>query len=214
MIPGTKWVHEMLWPESDVDCAAVTFREVTNLQVALKYCNRGKNVVVQAGGNAGVWPRALATEFKTVYTFEPEPLTFQCLDYNCPSDSIICRNVALGAEEFFVGVEYPEGVRNMGACRINWDSKKIPQITIDSLELLHCDFIQLDIEGYEPYALQGAHRTLKAFRPILMLEMKGLSEHYGFSDQWIRDFLKVLKYKEMETIARDVIFVPEEYVNA
>lgn len=35
-----------------------------------------KKVVVQAGGNMGMYPRLLADMFETVYTFEPDPMNF------------------------------------------------------------------------------------------------------------------------------------------
>jgi hypothetical protein len=40
---------------------------------------KNKDVLLQAGGNAGFYVKKYAEIFKNVYTFEPEPLLFFCL---------------------------------------------------------------------------------------------------------------------------------------
>jgi hypothetical protein len=40
-----------------------------------------------------------------------------------------------------------------------------------TLSLDHIDFIKLDIEGYELFALEGAHQILTLFKPVVYLEM-------------------------------------------
>jgi hypothetical protein len=43
-------------------------------------------------------------------------------------------------------------------------------ITIDSMDLPGCDFLKLDIEGYECQALRGAIDTIKKYRPWIWIE--------------------------------------------
>lgn len=41
------------------------------------------DVVVQAGGNCGMYARFYKNYFKEVYTFEPDDINFYCLNKNC-----------------------------------------------------------------------------------------------------------------------------------
>src|SRR6056300_829158 len=54
------------------------------------------DVVVQAGGCCGMYPRFYKNYFKEVYTFEPDVLNFYCLDENCQGDWYHKYHGALG----------------------------------------------------------------------------------------------------------------------
>jgi hypothetical protein len=47
-----------------------------------------KKVVVQAGGNCGVYVKRYAELFETVYTFEPSPILFYCLNLNVTNPNV------------------------------------------------------------------------------------------------------------------------------
>ncbi|MDD4225939.1 MAG: FkbM family methyltransferase [Mariniphaga sp.] len=49
-------------------------------------------------------------------------------------------------------------------------TKKVKIITIDSLQLLKCDLIKIDVEEMEPQVLMGAVRTIDRFKPIIVFE--------------------------------------------
>ncbi|HIP32662.1 MAG TPA: FkbM family methyltransferase [Crocinitomicaceae bacterium] len=64
----------------------------------------------------------------------------------------------------------------------------------DSLERL--DFVKIDIEGAELPAMRGMVKTLKKFKPQLLIEMnKATFEDAGYSMQEVLDFLSELNYK-------------------
>jgi len=203
---GFKQINGYLWPECDTDCAAVIFDRVADMERAIQHCNYFR-VVVQAGGNTGVWPKRLGQRFEAVYTFEPEPDNFYCLVNNCPEENIITIQAALGNEHGRVGMGYPEGRRNMGACNVK-GTGLIPTLRIDDFRFAYCDLIQMDIEGYESHAIAGAQDTIHRCRPVLMIEDKGLSDHYGIPKGWTKTFADEHGYTITETIARDVIMVP------
>ncbi|MDC3266427.1 FkbM family methyltransferase [bacterium] len=141
--------------------------ENTHKDGYLEFC-RGRDVVVQAGGNCGLYPRLFAKYFKRVYTFEPDALNFHCLVNNCQEENIIKLNAAIGCENKLVGIN--NGSRgNSGAFTVN-EVGHIPTITIDQLGLDKCDLIQLDIEGYELYAIKGALKTIEKFKPVISME--------------------------------------------
>lgn len=205
---------EWRWPDSDIDCMAVVFDTIHDLDVALSYCRArsARNVAIQAGGNCGAWPIYLGTKFDSVMTFESDPDNFACLRHNIGQrNHIHAINAALGSQiGTFVESEYPEGRRNMGAARVKFKSNgDILIVRVDDLALSACDFIQLDIEGFEPFAINGARETIERFHPIIMIEDKGLSVHYGYPEGWSSDEMRRLGYRLERRVNRDNIFVWE-----
>lgn len=128
-----------------------------------------KGVCVQAGGNCGLYPRLLAQYFDTVYTFEPDPVNFICLVNNCMVDNVIKIQGAVGAKPELIHVNHLSDT-NVGMHTVG-SGGTIPTFTIDSLGLSACDFIQLDVEGYEVNALLGALETISKFRPVISVEL-------------------------------------------
>ena len=58
-------------PDADRVCFGIVRREVNDLQHMLPLCKSYRRVI-QAGGNVGIWPKALAAQFEQVVTFEPD----------------------------------------------------------------------------------------------------------------------------------------------
>lgn len=132
------------------------------------------SVCVQAGGCMGMYPRLLSEMFGRVYTFEPDPHNFYCLTLNCQKDNIIKMQAALGNESRLVSINLPED-NNRGTRTINENYKIIPMLTIDSLQLDACGFIQLDVEYYELNVLRGALETVREYKPVITCELGTLS---------------------------------------
>lgn len=206
MIPeGFRLERGLLWPEMDRGAAAAVFRTITDLDIAYRYCAKF-DVAIQAGGNCGVWPAAMGLKFKTVYTFEPDPVNFRCLCANAPAGNVIKFNAALGIARGTVGMtQRPD---NCGALQIDGVGS-IPTIRIDDLGLEVCDLIYLDIEGFELAALRGGRQTIDRCRPVIAVEDKGMSERYGVKigeiEHWARD---TINYRVVEMVNRDVVLVP------
>lgn len=173
------------WPASDGWCHKVIHEELPDLDRAVNLA-KGRKVAVQAGGNVGVWASHLAKTFEKVVTVEPDEANYECLKRNVQANVAHSRAGFSDAPKV-AGLNKVDG--NAGAhylCGVG----QIPLITIDSLDLPACDLICLDIEGYEPLALQGAERTIRKYRPVIMFEEKGLSErYYGIkrdtAEQWV-----------------------------
>jgi FkbM family methyltransferase len=189
-----------LWPEGDDGLWEGPRTDWENShQHKIKQFVEHWDVVIQAGGGAGVYPRLLSEMFGTVYTFEPDMLNFHCLVNNCCKENIYKFQAALGETPAMVGISNTS-TSNRGTHNImkEGDNKSIVQIRIDDLNLEHCNFIMLDIEGYEKYALDGARRTINKFRPVIMAE----------GGTRIEDQLTELGYKRVEQSVSDTIFVP------
>jgi hypothetical protein len=93
---GYRIERGLMWPADDRDCAAVVFSTTGDMNHALTHC-RGRELVVQAGGNCGVWPLWLADKFARVVTFEPDPTNFRALVMNTSTaPNVLAIPAALG----------------------------------------------------------------------------------------------------------------------
>ena len=130
------------------------------------------DTVVQAGGNCGMYPRFYKNYFKEVYTFEPDPLNFYCLDANCVGEGYHKFNGGLGNTEESLSLK--QGPKtNVGMHKISDERGDVRMYKLDSLNLNSCDLLHLDVEGYEEQALRGAEQTIKEFRPVIITERSG-----------------------------------------
>lgn len=206
-IEGFRRERGLLWPAYDRECARAVFNETEKLNLVAGLC-KSHGTVVQAGGNCGVFPLALAKMFEAVYTFEPDPANFTALAVNTANvPSIVKMQAALGDKPQLVGMIADEK-ENCGALRVHFKGS-IPTVRVDDLGLLSCDLIYLDVEGRELNALRGAAGTIRRFKPVIAVEDKGLSSHYGTQQGavglWLRE---TFGYRVHSNLARDVIFVP------
>ena len=75
--------------------------------------------------------------------------------------------MALGERSKRVGMAQPK--KGAGLWRIAGDGE-IPMVAVDDVVFEPVDAIVLDVEGYEPQALEGAHRVITTYRPLLWFE--------------------------------------------
>jgi FkbM family methyltransferase len=194
------------WPKVDREAWNAIKVEVNEIDDIITFV-KGRETVIQAGGNCGMWPAKYATIFKNVYTFEPDPLNLFCLKKNITADNIKIFPYAVGEVQRNISMEIRWDV-NRGANRVILNGET-PMIKIDDLNVNSCDLLQLDIEGFEHQAVLGAVETIKKFKPTIVLELKGHGEHYGVSDAETIDFVKSLGYTLEKVIRTDHIFVPK-----
>ena len=172
-------------------------------------------VCVQAGGAVGVWPKLLAREFETVYTFEPNPESFRCLCHNVPELNVVKFNAALGKLPGLVKMAAPEYTNddNIGAYRVYFTHDAyVPTLALDSFAFERLDLLYLDLEGFEQQAIAGAMDTIEACRPVIVLEDKvACTVHYGYQPGEIEAELKErFGYTALDRFqgGRDVILIP------
>ena len=162
----------------------------------------GTDVVVQAGGNCGQYVRQFSQRFDTVYTFEPDPVNFLCLTLNC-GNNVIKTQACVGNERKLVNISKGN---DSGAIHVE-GAGNIPTVIIDDMDLPACDLIQLDIEGYEYFALLGAQRTIEKYHPLLMLEWcEPWAKRYGVSFEQFKKLLGDLGYCQIITNMTDRIY--------
>lgn len=193
------------WPKADTEAWVAIRGEVGDIEEIMNYV-KGRECVVQAGGNCGMWPKRYAALFKNVHTFEPDETNRTCLLRNVTEGNVSIWPCAVGNAREGVTMEIRWDV-NRGANRII-PGGVIPMMRIDDLELSSCDLIQLDVEGFEHQAVVGALKTIKKFKPTVVLELKGHGEHYGHTDRDTIELMESLGYSLARVIRTDHIFVP------
>ena len=128
------------------------------------------NTVVCAGGNMGMYPRFYGNYFESVYTWEPEPNNFACLEKNCIGEKYNLVQGGLGTTENRARIRLGRET-NAGSHKLTEDKNgEIPLYRLDDLNLEYCDLIHLDVEGFEPRCIEGAIETIKRHKPVVILE--------------------------------------------
>jgi FkbM family methyltransferase len=194
-------------PEQDRVALGFILDQVNTLAEMYTYC-KDFRTVIQAGCNIGIWPKALAKRFKNVYTVEPDSLNYEAAVKNLEGiKNIHLNNAAFGAAPGHGSMDHilPD---NIGAHQVKTGSD-FEIITIDSLGIKDCDFLQLDVEGFEHFAVEGAVQTIESSWPMISLELKGLGCRYGKPDQQTVDFLARMGYKKVNQIGMDSIFIKD-----
>lgn len=187
---GSKWY----WPIYDTKCWEDLHAWHDVPDIIMQHVDT-KNVIVQAGGNCGLYVKKYAQQFNRVYTFEPVNELFKCLVLNVPEDNVIKFQACLGDTHSLVSMNEHE-TKNIGGYHVGSNSGFIPTIKIDDLNLDDCSLIHLDIEGYELFALKGAICTINKYKPIIVIEhCEKWLNRYCTSIKDIDEFLSSLKYE-------------------
>ncbi len=185
---GMRWQHALMHVKA-------------SLEVSLTRCKAQKRTrtAVQAGGNVGLWPRRMADVFNRVITFEPDAISRECLLANVPAN-VTVRPEALGEAPGLCGLSH----KSLGSHKVT-DGVTVHVTTVDALELVDLDLLQLDVEGSEGAALRGAEQTLARCQPILHVELRDLNPLEPTVA--IVSWLKARGYRQVATAqGSDVIF--------
>lgn len=203
-LKDNKWV----WPIQDQNSwqGQNSFQDL--YKHVLPYVSN-RNIMIQAGGNCGFILSKFVEHFETVYTFEPDPINFYCLNQNVTSPNVIKMQCCLGYNNDPLKTQQlirPGKPHDTGGVHVAGPGNT-PSIMIDSLNLPGCDLIQLDIEGFELNALLGGINTIKKYRPVLCIEFceKWLNRYDGSSEK-IESLLEELGYKNVESYGVDKIY--------
>lgn len=165
------------------------------------------NVAIDAGANYGLMSYHLNPRFKQIHAFEIDTKVCNCLTENVRRfdlKNVTVHNHGLGDSEKSVSLRYN---KNSFATHVDPETKegeyKIK--TLDSLNLGDCNFIKIDCEGYEPHIIRGGERTIKSFKPVIIMEDKNLSEIYGEDGQNSVKILESWGYKKVVQFKKDCI---------
>lgn len=142
------------------------------LPLMRKFIKRG-DIIIDIGANIGCYTWGLydiIEENGKAICFEPNIETFECLKHNLSKYSNIeLHNMAIGSKKGYVQNVCQND--NIGMSYVIESDKGVQINTLDSFNLDKCNFIKIDVEGYELDVLKGAEKTLKKFHPYLFIEI-------------------------------------------
>lgn len=141
------------------------------------------DAVLDIGANTGSHTIAfsrLVGPTGIVFAYEPERTNFATLCGNVSINNIynvFCFQKAVGASSGTIDVPELDHARttNYGSISLKDDYSKastypVPLITLDECNFVRVNFIKIDIEGMEKFAIMGAEKTIKTCKPILYVE--------------------------------------------
>jgi FkbM family methyltransferase len=167
---------------------------------ALGYVKNCKQAV-DIGGHCGLWSKELVKMFDEVHAFEPVEEHRECFSLNVGPNYHL-HPVALGDKVGSINIHTSQG--SSGDSWIDGEGD-IPLHTLDSYNLSP-DFIKLDCEGYEYYALKGGEETLLRCKPVVIVEQKpGRAQQFGLEETQAVTYLQSLGAKLRKEIVGDFI---------
>lgn len=194
--------------------------QIDHLEAALRHVKKF-DLAVDGGAHVGSWTLAMLMKFDAVHAFEPSPATFTCLQRNVEEwddghlsplvPSIALHNFGLGDVARRASMredgKYSNGGNTGGRYLVEEADGPVEVRALDTLHLRCCDFLKLDVEGFELFALKGAARTIMDFRPVIQIEVKHrMAARYGLGADAAGTFLKQLGMVFLERVGCDEIY--------
>lgn len=164
-------------------------------------------VAVDVGGHVGLWSYNLAPAFREVHAFEPVAAHRECFQRNVNAPNVTLHWCALGATEGSVSIR--TAPTSSGDSWVSGEGE-IPMRTLDSFQLVDVDLIKIDCEGYEENVLRGGLETIKASRPVVMVEQKRdmATARFGLQPLGAVNLLLELGYRVEKELSGDYLMVP------
>lgn len=181
-----------------------------HLQAALKFVRKW-DAAIDVGAHVGFWAFDLAQQFTTVFAFEPAGPTFECLLKNTEEfDNVKAFNLAVGDRPGKCEIQNDkQRPGNSGSNYIKPGAGEIDIVTLDSFGFDACDFLKVDVEGFELRVLEGARALIKRCRPVISLECtdRKFRDRYGIPEDEAQRWLLKRGYREAWAQRPDKVFV-------
>jgi FkbM family methyltransferase len=173
---------------------------------------------VDLGANIGWFSLLASTVIKTgrIVSFEPRPDTYKALtqtrDLNKLNDMWDTRNCAISDHLGQAYIVWAEKTNNPGGSFVfdnpaaGGGGSAVTMVrTLDSEKLASVDFIKMDVEGHELYALKGAKETISKCKPVIMCEVAAVTmSRYGLRVAQLADYLNEIAYDTYEIVGGTV----------
>lgn len=169
------------------------------LEAALALVKRF-NFAIDVGAHCGLMSMHLAKRFNFVDAYEPVAEHRACFEKNVVGGIVTLYPFACGAvpgtvtmktDPTSTGDTYPDPSLHDGDVKVvRIDDMTAPDVMVD--------FIKLDCEGFELFALQGAEQLILRSKPAIMVEQKpNKASKFGLGDtdavEWLKDRGAVLR---------------------
>lgn len=179
--------------------------QIKKLRRALTYCASFRTAI-DIGAHVGMWTMQLAKRFEKVQSFEPMTSHVECFLKNVDAGNVMLHQYALGQERKQVSMH---STPNSSGDTYVQSGDDVEMIRLDDLALESVDFVKLDCEGYEFFALMGGMQTIRKWRPVIIVEQKpGKAQKFGLGETDAVQLLESVGYRQAEVLAGDYIMVP------
>lgn len=191
-----------------------------HLYDAIKHINFKNSIIIDIGANLGSHTLEFADlvgDNGKVYAFEPQRIIYYQLCSNIIANgynNIFAYNLALSDKNETAYIEkqnfYSDDILNIGDTHISNDGDIIDVKKLDNYNLNNVSLIKIDVQGYEPFVLNGAIETIKRNKPIILIEI--VNEHlniYNKSDENIKEFFSNINYNLNNISGWDYIATPK-----
>jgi len=150
-------------------------------------------ICFDVGSNVEIHAIQMANVSGKVYSFEPIPFIYQILNKNITLNNlsnIVLFNKALsnfkGESKINLNLEGNFGASSIDNSALNFREIDINVATGDMItaseNILHVDFIKIDVEGHEAKVCQGLTKTIRRFQPVISMEWNSSQTRKDFKD--------------------------------
>ena len=126
---------------------------------------------IDIGANVGFHTKFLASQFESVYAFEPCQDTAQILTHNMQGiDNLVIHQLALGESTKEARMMVSD--RNRGTSHISAQgNERVQVVRLDSFDFdVPVALIKMDVEGHEAEVLRGGEALITRDRPVVFFE--------------------------------------------
>lgn len=183
-----------------------------------------RNTAIEIGAHVGSWTLGLSRLFHHVVGFEPQPENRAYLEKNLKRASV--SNVTVHPMAVTSKLEQQFSItsghvtRNSGQAHLiprsqaNQNMTPVECVRLDDLMFdsvsatSKVNALKIDVEGMELDVLKSGSELIKGHKPVILLEINGLCNRYGFTPEEILDYMNDIGYHEVDRHRCDHIFVP------
>lgn len=162
-------------------------------------------VVIDAGANVGQYSLLASTaagKSGQIHSFEPAPRNYERLGRHVATNSlenVTTNQMALWHRRETLNFGQPDGNHgNSGSYRVQASGISVSALPLDEYarDLPSVDLIKMDVEGSEPFVLQGGLETLERFHPTILMEInRSALISAGSSPEALWQLLQSLGYR-------------------
>lgn len=191
---------------------------------------KDKPVLVDCGAHCGLFsiPFCVSTGGRAV-AFEPQENLFELLNKNFAQNNLTdyesyhaavgskcLTNLTLNKGDEGYAAANKDGLpSNLGGVSVGQGGEGgIEMVSLDSLGLEACDLLKIDVEGAEPYVIEGAKDTIEKFKPVILYENNWKKPNDYMIEKMgepmdIKEFLRPLGYTFEDRDADVVAYIKE-----
>jgi len=206
-----KFVNGLWWPDGEEHLLPYGLeyqKEVRDKAMAKLFFKR---TCLDVGAHVGIASIHFSKHFEKVIAFEPVRPIYNCLRRNTRKiNNIEIFNMAVSDKSELVYIEV--GGTNTGNSiphkeELIW-ARPVQATPLDAILDLtpKVDLIKVDVEGFEPYVLEGARQFIARDSPVIIVEVKGLGATKDNPERPL-ELLKEMGYTVTDKFSNDYIAV-------